>query len=120
MLLSRVFAVCSHKQVFQRSSSILSTLYTPMYVQSALVAPLRDPFQQTILQKSGLVLGALREVPVGLLESLFNGVMLLKRTFQPSIIKRKRKHGYLARLADKDGRRVLNRRRQKGRTKLCA
>lgn len=47
------------------------------------------------------------------------GLLFLKRTFQPSILRRKRKHGFLARKADKDGRHVLNRRKEKGRTLLC-
>ena len=55
------------------------------------------------------------------LQQLFQlGLWLIKRTFQPSLIRRKRKHGFLARTADKDGQNVLNRRRTKGRRKLCA
>jgi large subunit ribosomal protein L34 len=48
------------------------------------------------------------------------GIMYIKRTFQPSLLRRKRKHGFLARVRTKDGRRVLTRRRLKKRTKLCA
>ena len=71
-------------------------------------------YQETSTSSPSIVQGL-----VDNLQSLLDmSTWLIKRTFQPSIIRKRRKHGFLRRQESVGGRRVLRRRKHKGRMRL--
>ena len=106
-----------------------TTTTTPLHVMLLLFPP-QTPAAAVPMSlcssSSSFLTSSLRQLQLGGSNSgisiihkiLLDAVWLIKRTFQPSIIRKKRKMGFLVRQRTVGGRRTLARRRLKGRARL--
>lgn len=103
------------------SSQLFSKIGKRLYSAEPCVGRFFQPtYQFPIISPPEALRQAIGRISAGIEKLLNISILFIKRTWQPKLIKRKRKHGFLARMGDRHGRKILIRRKLKGRRRLCA
>jgi large subunit ribosomal protein L34 len=121
---------CSHSCFHENALALVPTTRLTPWTWKTVITSLLRPNEantQTMSRMHETPIGKIEpfnlsprmpfQIPTVLNSLLSNAVLLIKRTFQPSLIRKKRKHGFLARLGSVGGRKVLRRRHNKGRAR---
>ena len=113
--------------MFARTSlSLISRVANKGPLNRVVVSSRLSTFQPSIVQQITPVTAVssltshIGGMVTGFLEDIMTGILAVQRTWQPRWRKRKNKHGFLARLKDRNGIKILNRRRAKGRKEMAA
>ena len=99
------------RTLFAQKMNLSSLTFSPIEARQELPTHIREMIVPNLSNFSKFCM-------INVDSALSSAIWYLKRTFQPSLVRMKRKHGFLARLNDRNGRKILNRRREKGRRLL--
>ena len=92
-----------------------TTTITSSSSASTLSSPSLGIFAQSLIGARNNITTTMSNTYTELLNDF---ITFIKRTYQPSVLKRKRRHGYRARKSTPGGRKIIKRRMLKGRTQL--